>query len=176
MLSFLEKASGLQTLDTLLSKNYVNSTTRQEHGTLTCIYGRPLEGVAAVNTDSAAKPPCQHVYYHSIQSIWNASLPYAPPTLEQSSLTTFTMVREPFDRLRSLFYYMHKYANRTQWGKELSTQRQYDMVRSGNFIGWMELLHTERRAPPWQYQKFNPYNVSKAISMIATRSCHSLSE
>ena len=167
MLSFLEKASGLQTLDTVLSKDYVNSTTRQEHGTLTCIYGPPpLEGDIAWAA-AATKPQCNHVNYNSIQSIWNASLSHAP--FLQTSLTTFTMVREPFDRLRSLFYYMYKYANTsTPWGKTMSTQRQYDMVLSGNFEKWIRLLRYEQGHGNIfrQYSQLNYHNVSKAISMI----------
>jgi hypothetical protein len=75
------------------------------------------------------------------------------------------MVREPFDRLRSFFYYMRLSVNSTQWGKPANTKRMYAQVESGNFSHWLELLWSQYNVLDMQYEYLSR-NATTAIEMM----------
>jgi hypothetical protein len=85
-------------------------------------------------------------------------------------LETFTMVRDPFDRIRSLFYYVRKFVNTSQWWKQSFSESQYEMVRSGDFSQWMKELAMNRsknEVCALQFEYLND-NVDRAISMLGS--------
>jgi hypothetical protein len=104
---------------------------------------------------------CPHVPYNEMMRKWSTSLEtWSPPetaVLADNIKTSesvnfhfkaFTIVRDPFDRLLSLFYYMAKQHKRAAEGIKVGfltqiTDAQYDRVVANDIEGWMELLHSE---------------------------------
>ena len=95
---------------------------------------------------------CPHVPYPSVVKKWSKSLDLwtspAAAVLDEDakagnfnfSLQAFTVVREPFNCLVSLFYYMRK---EVIWRKGRLTDVQYHRMKENDFNGWMELLYEE---------------------------------
>ena len=73
-----------------------------------------------------------------------------------------TIVRDPFDRLRSLFGYI----NHNGYWKDKNTEAQYERVRAGDFAGWLYLLYSEKQTPVNAQYEYIHYDIDKAISVI----------
>jgi len=136
-------------------------------GPVSCIFGHPLSlahvgsnyDVDFYQTDSWFN--CPHVSYPQLVKKWSESLdlwtPPAAAVLDEDakegnfnfSLQSFTVVREPFDRLVSLFYYMRNEnimrggQNRKGFLLDHITDAQYHRLKENDFNGWMELLYEE---------------------------------
>jgi hypothetical protein len=136
-------------------------------GPISCIFGHPLSSahvgsnndVDFYQTDSWFN--CPHVAYPQLVKKWSESLdlwtPPAAAVLDEDakagnfnfSLQAFTVVREPFDRLVSLFYYMRNEdimrgsQNRKGFLLDKLTDAQYHRLKENDFNGWMELLYEE---------------------------------
>jgi hypothetical protein len=82
------------------------------------------------------------------------------------SIQVVTIVREPFDYLRSYFYFCHKLSNE-QWGREQFTDELYELVVSGDFSTWLELMYQQkpRERSEYQYEWLHE-NVEEAIEMM----------
>jgi len=82
-----------------------------------------------------------------------------------SAVLHIFMVRNPFDRLLSLFNYMHRHVGKEAW-KEFTTEDQYDCVRADDFSGWLNLIRTEQKIPLGAQHAYIDNDVDKAISLI----------
>jgi len=161
LLKFLYNYSEMKTYDAHLSSATLASQSQRQHALINCFYGYNVNATTANVT--IKRPSCGHATYGDLNKMWNETL--SSSNHDNSTVQMFTIVREPFERLRSLFYFMRKFVNTTQWCLKCGTEEQYDQVRVGDFKAWLELVHREKRAPPLQYE-FLSRNVSKAIRMI----------
>ena len=155
----------MTTLDTLLPSDVVE---RNDIHRLVCIFGPQPPN----HTKVKSKKVCAHFKYKNTQN-WirrekmthNDSIGSIHVPIE-----TFTMVRDPFDRMRSLFYYVRKFVNTTQWWKNFFTETHYEMVRSGDFSQWMKELAINRTKSPvctLQFEYLDD-NVDTAIFMLGS--------
>jgi len=161
MLRFLDDKSGLHSLDRILPSSYVEEAYKiydsKNNGghPFKCIYGEVPEeltnssrsavvaAAAAARKSSGKEPDCTHSNYHILEKTWNSTVPqlwntttsYALIPPDELSLLQFTLVREPFERLRSLFFYMNKFTNNSRWCEHCGTKEQYEMVEVGDFAG-----------------------------------------
>lgn len=129
---------------------------------------------------------CPHIPYPRMVKTWSKSLDlWAPPKdavyaegtdMDSFSFSfeAFSIVRDPFDRLVSYFYYLTKFANKPFTDEKgflshTATKAQYDRVEAHDLVGWMELLHTEGGGRglelPYQFKYFHS-NVDEAIALI----------
>ena len=83
----------------------------------------------------------------------------------RATMETFTMVREPFDRLRSYFDYMYERTEDRVWEND-NTPAQYQRILEGDFVGWMELIFKEGTVPHGMQYTFIDEDVDKAIELI----------
>jgi hypothetical protein len=158
--------------------SWVASDGRTPH--LKCVFG-PLNHKEyypkEFNQDTLL---CPHRTYTATVLNWaKNTLPLFHPQTQQSSLQTiteeqyyslqcFTVVRDPYDRLVSHFYYSRRiYPN---WSR-MSTPQQNATILANNISGWMELLHHEGGTPyHFHYQKGmfvdKDTDLSKAVTLI----------
>ena len=93
---------------------------------------------------------CPHPSYKFLKRHWLRSLPFLNeadgPAADVAGgggahsyyFHPFTMIRDPFDRMVSFFYYM-------QWAYPhwTTTDAQDKLILADDFVGWMETLHKE---------------------------------
>ena len=159
LLKFLDHYSGMRTYDTFLPSA---ALSQLDHNVINCFYGK--QDSPMLSSNETNKPSCGHVTYKDLTMTWNETKAFT-----KAKLHIFTIIREPFAALQSLFYYMHHFVNTTRWCSECGSKPQYDQVVAGDFEAWMTLLYHETNAPPFQYQ-FLDRNVTKAIEMVQGKS------
>jgi hypothetical protein len=165
-----------------------------------CVYGRladenatlehnPLDGPNPFARTGGNDNPsryhyrCPHLAFSVLTQYWHDSLRFRKPPhhpapsyndddddYDEPSLQVFTIVRDPFSRLQSLFFFVKSFCKKKKQGwKSMFTEKQYDRVCAGDLEGWMDLLHKENggRAVgvPYQYEIFDN-NITHAISLI----------
>jgi hypothetical protein len=121
-------------------------------------------------------PQCAHANHGELQSAYVGSLSDVRSSSNNNAtllppLQTFAVVREPFDRLRSYFFYMQKFVNGSQWARRSFTQEQYKQVINGNFPRWLELLHQQKSPFQMQYNYLDR-NATTAIEMMENGTVH----
>jgi hypothetical protein len=119
--------------------------------------------------ETTSDNPCAHVTFQEITSAYNHSLSVLlrdsnaviPPNMQ-----VVTIVREPFDYLRSYFYFCHK-LSKEQWGRDQFSDEMYELVVSGDFSTWLELFPQKkpRERSEYQYEWLHE-NVEEAIQMM----------
>lgn len=142
-----------------------------------CMFGRIPRSVH-VNKDRQ----CPHIDYHALRSTWE-KLPMMDRSSSSSSrhysFKAFTIVREPFDQLRSYFYFVRKRmlkdsdskrnANDGGYPTAKFTREQYKHLVSGDFASWLQVLHVQDQEGKLlirPYQFLDRQNVDKAIALI----------
>jgi len=125
-------------------------------GQLKCMFG-PLKHNDG-KTRFFATHGCGHHDYQDLQRSFSRAI-------STQNVVHTAMVRDPFDRLRSLFDYMHANVELELW-KESNTVAQYKHVREGNFAGWLDLVYQEKKTPHRKQYAYIDEDVDKAISLI----------
>jgi hypothetical protein len=154
----------MTTLDTLLPSDVVEKKNIHR---LVCIFGPQPPN----HTKVKSKEQCAHYIYKRMQDWIHQEMTRNDSIGSiHASLETYTMVRDPFDRMQSLFYYVRKYVNTSQWWKSLFTESHYEMIRSGDFFSWMKELAINRtKSPACRLQfEYLDDNVDTAISMLGS--------
>ena len=159
LLNFLMTDS--QNLNSQISNQFWNSMGYRQQSMYTCLFYN--SHVMNTTVHPPRKPQCAHANHGGLHEAFDESKQYFNMSLP--SLKTFTMVREPFDRLRSFFYYMRLSVNDTQWAKNANTKRMYEQVVNGNFSKWLELLWSEYNVLDMQYEYLSR-NATTAIEMF----------
>ena len=120
---------------------------------------------------------CPHPSYKFLKKHWLRSLPFLNeadgPAADVAGggggahsyyLHPFTMIRDPFDRMVSFFYYM-------QWSYPdwTTTDAQDKLILADDFVGWMETVHkeggTDIVAVPYQFEALDD-DLDTAIDLI----------
>lgn len=161
MMWFLDKFSGMQNVE-------VPRGIGAQRKTLACLFERGSEDDDEISEDYYERnnpQECSHYNYMQSfqirQSLFGTGNMYWGEPIQ-----SFTLVREPFDRLRSFFGEMHRHVD-VEWFKEANTPAQYAKVIEGDFISWFKLLRQESKMPPLQFHYLS-YNVDEAIAMISS--------
>jgi len=171
LLAFLYHYAGMNLWTTALSRDYWEGMDKREQGILKCMmYKGTLEGMANVSSRYACEGRnpfecynCAHATYNELKQTWQASAVDNDRT--DVAMEPFTIVREPFDRLRSYFYFCRKFVNTTQWHRNQHSEAQYERVISGNFKGWLELVYIEGKRPQLQFEHLH-HNIDEAIALV----------
>jgi len=171
LLTFLYHYAGKKLWSTALSRDYWEERDDREREVLKCImYGGSLRGMTNVSRPYVCEEEeraecynCAHATYAELKSEWNALLVNYDRI--DASWEPFTIVREPFDRLRSYYYFCRKYVNTTQWHRNQHSEAQYERVISGNFKGWLELVYIEGKRPQLQFEYLH-HNIDEAIALV----------
>lgn len=119
-------------------------------------------------------PQCAHANHGELLSAFAGSLSDVRNSSNATvipPLQTFTVVREPFHRLRSFFYYMRLSVNGSQWGRPSFTEDQYKQVVNGDFPRWLELLWKQKSPFDMQYEYLDR-NATTAIEMMENGTVH----
>jgi len=140
-----------------------------------CMFGPPTHSDDSL--DSGDSGQCLHMVYGRLRAIWNTAShiwmeqEFARTNVDNIRVTmeTFTMVRDPFDRLRSLFDYIYDRSDDGTWEEE-NTKAQYARVLDGDFAGWMELIFLEDSIPLDPQYTYIDEDVDKAIELITGNS------
>lgn len=159
LLAFLRDSSGMESLNSLVDN------PDPQPGALKCMFA-PLKH-NDTETRIFALNECGHFYYNEIRrSFFRVTGLSSPFTSTRDDVVVhISMVRDPFDRLRSLFDYMHEHVKIEAW-KEFNTEAQYDRVRVGDFSGWLNLVHSEQKIPVGAQYAYIDDDIDKAISLI----------
>jgi len=139
---------------------------------VSCIFGpkrHDTEESKTVDSDE-----CSHLDYTDTREAWlEASASWAALEVERTkadhtrdTMQTFTMVRDPFDRLRSYFNYIYESVEDRYWETD-ETEAQYSRVLQGDFHGWMELIFAEQEVPHGPQYTFIHEDIDKAIELIS---------
>ncbi|KAL7491233.1 hypothetical protein ACHAWT_000792, partial [Skeletonema menzelii] len=115
---------------------------------------------------------CSHPSYNFLKSQWYKSLPLLD--VEPSSAEhryyfhPFSMVRDPFDRMVSFFYFMQKTI--PHW---TLSEQQDEKILADDFFGWWKVLVQEKMAVdddvlaiPYMYEAFDD-DLDTAIDLIS---------
>lgn len=153
MMAFLQRFTGLRHLDHVLPHEFLQKSGYRF--TSGCVFGH------FENTTLEQDPVCAHVKYPRYQQMWKEVQPMKNFSME---METFTMVREPFDLLLS-FYNMHR--SYLDSASHTNTKEQVELVKSGDFAGWLELMYTQdkERKTGFQFEFFDK-SVDTAIAII----------
>jgi hypothetical protein len=154
----------MTTLDTLLPSDVVERNNIQR---LLCIYGPQPPNHTKVKSNKQAQ--CAHYKNKQTQDWIHEEMTHNDSIGSiHASLETITMVRDPFDRMQSLFYYVRQSVNTSQGWKSLFTESHYEMIRSGDFFSWMKELAINRTTSPALQFEYLDDNVDTAISMLGS--------
>ncbi len=159
----LDPKDGLYNLNSFLQTNYVQ-------GAYGCIFASSHEDTS--RRDRNVHPSCPHVPYFQLKNQWYKSLPLidVKPTNTQHrySFHPFSMVRDPFDRMVSFFYFMQKTI--PHWSL---SEQQDEKILADDFFGWWKVLVQENMkveddtlSIPYMYEAFD-YNLDAAIELIS---------
>jgi len=184
-LKFLTSSSGLHSWD-----NFIYSATDYLHATgyskihrkiPFCVFGHARQDVVSFRHDprdgpnpfeyrlSSVHNMCPHATHSDLKKYWRGSLAFSKLSgRDDVLLQPVTMVREPFDRLRSQFYYVKKRCNTTMLWRHMYTKQQYNRLCAGDLDGWVELLHKQganHNHAIYQYRHLDDDH-EKAISLI----------
>ena len=110
---------------------------------------------------------CPHPGYDRLKEIWQDSISSLPSheVKHKYYLHSFSMVRDPFERMVSFFYFMQ--INIPWWS---ASDKQDERILADDFFGWLDVIQQERRSSyiishPFMHEAFHP-NVDKAIELI----------
>jgi hypothetical protein len=117
----------MTTVDTLLPSQVME---RNSIHRLSCIFGpKPIN-----YTQERSKHLCGHYQDKSMQEWMDQEMAHDDSLVSlHAPIARLTIVREPFDRIRSLFYYVRRYVNTTQHWKGEMTVTQYEIVSPAIF-------------------------------------------
>lgn len=135
---------------------------------LRCAYVRSTEVELEV-VDLNPIDVCPHFSYTQLLSLWSSALPFMDNPKEkniQVSFQSFTIIRDPFERLVSYFYY---YRDTYPHWKAAATEAQHEKLMGNDLEGWMQLLYEEDGSKvfdiPYQYV-FLAEDADDAIRLI----------
>lgn len=130
-------------------------------GKLKCMFG------PAKHNDTKARffaiHSCGHFQHEDLSNSYLRATNFSE---DYSNVRHFAMVREPFDRLRSLFDYMVANEKIELW-KESNTNAQYERVLANDFAGWLNLVIRQNKTPHWKQYVYIDDDLDKAISNIS---------
>jgi len=171
LLNFL--MSSLHNFNSILSDQYWKSSSDRRQGIYTCMFFNPHAlNISHRPTRLTQKIQCAHANHGELHSAFGESMRgFVNTATTLPPLKTFTVVREPFDRLMSFFYYMRLSVNGAQWAKSSFTEAQYAQVRSGDFPMWLELLWRQKSPFDMQYEYLDR-NATTAIEMMENETVH----
>ena len=120
-------------------EEYVHDYSRK----LGCVYGLPTADMIPDDFDKN-EYSCSHTPLTGVLQGAAQVLHYLKGSSDNAevSIHPFTMVREPFDRLQSIFYYMYSRRQFPMW-KSAFTEQQNRRVAENDLAGWMESLHRD---------------------------------
>ena len=121
-------------------------------------------------------PDCFHHIYYELVTMWTTFMLYEfdveqgelenyPPDYSRYTLQLFSIVRDPFDRLESQFYYMDNIW--PEWN-DFMLPEQVSLMEKGDLWGWMESLYklgSNDSSLPYQMHYYDE-NLTDAIAMI----------
>jgi hypothetical protein len=84
-----------------------------------------------------------------------------------STMETFAIVQDPFDRLRSYFEYCSQWVEEELWKEMHSTKAQYEKVREGDLASRIELEYKENFIPHDAQFEYVDDDVDRAIALIS---------
>lgn len=175
----ISKTSSTSVKNMLLNEGLLqaNSFLLEDHyeltksGVLNCIYSRGNQSMKNnsrffVEDDDHDCPHADYEYY--LQTLVER-LPFMNIPKMDLFVHPFTIVRNPFDRLVSFFYYMQDII--PHW---TASEAQDKLIIAGDFPGWMKKLHEEfgtnameeddPMAVPYQYEAVHS-DVNRAIEL-----------
>jgi len=167
LLNFAGSTDAVRTSDVILNQEFKNQEFIDEHGSsrYACLLGENGGSGEAATAEKLRH--CTHATYKGTVNFWAHSVAAVRnPTERQYTLQTFTLLREPFDRLVSYFNYAREIY---PWWNESSTEAQNRMIVAGDFGGWLRKLKKEdgSYATGIPYQKnFIHFDADRAISII----------
>jgi len=171
LLRFFQEYSGMASLDQLLLPE---KRSNLPPGLLPCSFGM----TSSFRNDNVSKGNghvCGHIAYSGMIKNWFRAIDVwidqefdLRPNVKflNVSMETLTIVRNPFDRLRSYFDYCHGLVEREVW-KTVHTEAQYAKVREGDFASWIELVYRENHIPSNAQFRYLDDNVDQAIALIS---------
>eukprot|EP00986_Skeletonema_menzelii_P017217 scaffold18337_cov98-Skeletonema_menzelii.AAC.3 len=157
---------GLYSLNSFLQTDY-NIKKVQCAGS--CIF-------ASIQEDTSRRDrkfgSCPHTHYKSFKKNWYKALPLLdvePSSAEHRNyFHPFSMVRDPFDRMVSFFYFMQKAI--PHW---TLSEEQDEKILADDFFGWWKVLVQEKMAVdddvlaiPYMYEAFDD-DLDTAIDLIS---------
>jgi hypothetical protein len=172
LLSFFQEYSGMASLDQKLLLE--NRSNLPQPGLLPCSFGK----TSSFRNDNVSKGNghvCDHIAYSEMMKNWFRAIDVwidqefdREPNVKflNVSMEMLTIVRNPFDRLRSYFDYCHGRVEREVW-KTMNTEAQYAKVREGDFASWIELVYKENHIPSNAQFRYLDDNVDQAIALIS---------
>lgn len=114
------------------------------------------------------KTQCAHAKYSQLlfhlNHINDQETNYHNSNSNNNNVHMFTMVREPYHRLKSLFYYMYQH-RALQWGQASLTVEQRQALLDKNFPQWLYLLYVQQHTPPLQYQYLVSTTTTRSLNM-----------
>ena len=132
-----------------------------------CFFGAVRTGQETLKSQPS-DGDCIHVVYTQLLRSFANTLPYLNKlggkneTSLHVSLEFFTIVRDPVDRLISLFHYCQRiYPHWKRW----FTEAQNERLLADDLEGWLKLMATEAAERQDQYA-FLAENPEKAISLV----------
>lgn len=113
---------------------------------------------------SEHEPTCAHLAIDTYQRLWHQIQSSSSfQTTLPATMEAFTIVREPYDTLRS-FYSMHR--SFLHHAKHTNTDEQMKFLEADDFPGWLEAMNTtQTRKTMFQYE-FLSKNLDDAIDML----------
>ena len=155
----LDPKDGLYNLNSFLQTNNVQ-------GAYGCIFASSHEDTS--RRDRNVHPSCPHAPYFQLKNQWYKSLPLIDVKPTNTYFHPFSMVRDPFDRMVSFFYFMQKTI--PHWSL---SEQQDEKILADDFFGWWKVLVQENMkveddvlSIPYMYEAFD-YDLDAAIELIS---------
>jgi hypothetical protein len=160
MLYFLHEYSGLRPLSAYLPL----AEMKNQHPSYTCCaFGSLPSNV------TTGRGNCAHYNYQQHLQMMKGLKKYLPGS-QNVTLRPFTIVREPFEQMQSLFYY----TKRVNWEFKSYSNETKKLIESGDLEGYLKLRSKKKGPKPLttasaqQWQFLNRTNINAAIKAVQT--------